>query len=559
MNSPSIGSSRRRPIARGIAFAAIAALLGGCAGGGSGTMPAATHAAAPSDPQGTARVTFTMHWNAATQSVKRTPKYVPATAESVAIGVNGGVAQYINYPATTISIDAPVGTDTFTFATYDEPNGVGNILSFADVTQEVVPGTANVVTAVLNGVIASLLISLQNPPPPAGAAASINVFVQAKDADGNLIIGSTNYNTAIKLTATIPAIAEAGALSFSSNSISSTSPPPMLQYNGATLTTATITASAAGVTSVSTTFAPVPTFYQYSIPTSTNRPQWIAAGSDGNMWFTESPGNKVARIQLTGVVTEFTIPTANANPQGIIGASDGNLWFTEYASSKIGRLTTSGTFIENGTLFGGDGPQLLVDRGDGNVWYTGLTGDHIGYQGISSGVSGETTLPTAGAQPYGIATAPDNNLYITQSASGADGIARINNLFGTVTSVALPSGTHPLQIVRGPDGNLWFTENGTNLIGRLSPNSFTVTGNFPTVTPNSNPTGIVVGQDNALWFTETGLDRIGRVTTGGVMTEYTSPVTGLNTQGIAVGPDGSLWFAEPGNGITPGRVGRLVY
>jgi virginiamycin B lyase len=265
-------------------------------------------------------------------------------------------------------------------------------------------------------------------------------------------------------------------------------------------------------------------------------------------------------------VTEFTVPTANAQPQMIIGASDGNLWFTEFSTtpapgtSKIAKLTTTGTFTENSTLFSPpppDNPLGLVDRGDGNIWYVANGSSRVGFQGITSGVAGETSIPTANSGPFGIATAPDNNLYYTESAT--DKIGRIANLFTTQSEISLTTGTVPESIVRGPDGNLWFAENGTSKIGRLSPSSFSVTGEFPTLTANSQPVGIVVGQDGAMWFTENGLDKIGRITTGGTVTEYASPVTGLGLRGIGVAPDGSLWFCEPGTGLNPGRIGKLVY
>ena len=181
----------------------------------------------------------------------------------------------------------------------------------------------------------------------------------------------------------------------------------------------------------------------------------------------------------------------------------------------------------------------------------------VGFQGISNGIAGETSVPTANSAPFGIASAPDNNLYYTESVT--DKIGRITNLFSAQSEISLTTGTVPESIVRGPDGNLWFTENGTSKIGRLSPSSFSVTGEFPTLTANSQPVGIAVGQDGALWFTENGQDRIGRITTGGTVTEYASPVTGLGLRGIAVAPDGSLWFCEPGIGSNPGRVGKLVY
>jgi streptogramin lyase len=550
--------------------AMIALLAAGCSGGG-GSSPATPATTQQQPNKGTASVTFTMKWNDTTQSVRRSPRYVPATARSVSVTVNGGTPQYLNAPATTIVIDAPVGTDTFVFQTYDDQNGQGNVLSRASVTKAIVLGAANTVAAVLNGVVSSVTISLSNPAPNAGVPATVNVNVTARDADGNTIVGPGDYSVPIHLA--VNDSTNSGTLSLSTTTIPNSSTTTTLTYNGGTLNsglpggpTATVVANGTGISSVSTAFTPTPTFYQFSIPVAANRPQWIAAGSDGNMWFTENPGGKVARITPAGVVTEFTVPTANAQPQMIVGASDGNLWFTEFSTtpppgtSKIAKVTTTGTFTEFSTLFAPpppDNPLGLVDRLDGNIWYVANGSSRVGFQGISSGVAGETSIPTANSGPFGIATAPDNNLYYTESAT--DKIGRIADLFTAQSEISLTAGTVPESIVRGPDGNLWFAEFGSNKIGRLSPNSFSVTGEFPTLTPNSGPTGITVGQDGALWFTETGLDKIGRITTGGTVTEYTSPISGLGLRGIAVAPDGSLWFAEPGTGLNPGRIGKLVY
>jgi virginiamycin B lyase len=558
-----------RPRTHLVRIAASVALIGflsACSGGGgTQSVPSSSNANVQM-----VHVTFTYNWNG-TLSTARSPKYLPATARSIGVSVNGGTSQFLNSPATTLVIDAPVGTDTFAITAFDAQNGQGNVLSRASVTQQIVAGVANTVSATLNGVIASLAISLSNPSPNAGVPATVNVNLAAKDADGNVIVGPGDYSTTIHLSISDPSAS--GTLSLSTNNLPNSASAATLTYNGGTLASglpgaplAAVVASAAGVTTMSASFTPTPTFYQFSIPVSTNRPQWIAAGSDGNMWFTENPGGKVAQITPAGVVTEFTVPTANAQPQMIIGASDGNLWFTEFSTtpppgtSKIAKLTTSGTFTEFSTLFAPpppDNPLGLVDRLDGNIWYVANGSSRVGFQGISSGVAGETSIPTANSGPFGIAAAPDNNLYYTESST--DKIGRIANLFTAQSEISLTAGTVPEQIVRGPDGNLWFTEFGSNKIGRLSPNSFAVTGEFPTLTPNAGPTGITVGQDGALWFTETGLDKIGRITTGGTVSEYTSPVTGLGLRGIGVAPDGSIWFAEPGSGLSPGRVGKLVY
>ncbi len=499
-----------------------------------------------------AKVLFTMHWASPSSLImKRHRDYVPATARSVSVSVNGGRAEYLNAPATTLAVDAAVGTDVFAFTTYDEQNGQGNQLSRASVTQYIIAGIANTVNAVLNGVIASLSISIANPNPPAGSAASEVLSITAFDADGNVIVGPDDYSTAIKLSIGDPA--NSGTLSLSTTAISTPGVPATLSYNGGTLMTASVTVAATGVASQSATFAPRPTVYEYSLPTAGNLPQWIAAGPDGNMWFTENPGNAIANITPTGVVTQFSVPTAGANPQGIIAGSNGQLWFTEFNTSKIGEVSTGGAFQEFKTSFGADGPLLLVDRGDGNAWFTGFGGNHVSFQSESSAAAAGIAVPTANSKPYGIATAPDNNIYFSESAT--DKIGRLANVSGPITEKALIVGSTPEGMVRGPDGNVWFTEAGTSKIAKLVPSSFTVTAEYPTLVPNAQPVGITIGADGALWFTEAGADRIGRVTTAGVVSEYPTPTTGLGLKGIAAGPDGSIWFCES----LAGRIGRLVY
>jgi virginiamycin B lyase len=567
----------------------IAVLAAGCSGGGGAKSVTPPTGSQPN--KGTASVTFTMHWGTTTtSSAHRGTRYVPVTARSVSVTVNGGTPQYVNAPVpppsppiSTIVIDAPVGTDTFAFATYDDQNGQGNVLSRASVTQNIVLGAGNVVSAALNGVVVSLAISLSNPAPNAGVSSTVNVNVAAKDADGNTIIDPADYSTPIRLS--VIDDTNSGTLSLSRTTLPNSSTTATLTYNGGTLNSglpdgpvAFVVARATGVATQAAAFTPTPKYYTMATAgsagspgfTSGNRPQWIAAGSDGNMWFTEFPGNTVAKITPAGVVTECpAIPTAASNPQGIIGASDDNLWFTEFAGSKITRVTTACVYTENATLFAGDGPELLTDRGDGNIWFTGFTGNHVGFQGITSGVSGETTVPTPNSHPYGIAPAPDLNLYFTENA--VDQLGRIPMLFGAITEVPLPAGSAPAQIVRGPATEtscgggpcMWFTEFGTSRVARLNPAGWPAPGieEFPTSTASSNPLGIAAGKDSALWFTESGLDRLGRVSLNGSVSEYipSPPLTGLGAKGVAVAPDGSIWIAAPGTGVAPGRIIKLVY
>jgi streptogramin lyase len=77
-------------------------------------------------------------------------------------------------------------------------------------------------------------------------------------------------------------------------------------------------------------------------------PNGIAAGPDGNLWFTEYQGNNIGKITpATGVITEYAIPGSNYGniTNGITAGSDGNMWFALGLEYKIGKISP-----ETGTI-----------------------------------------------------------------------------------------------------------------------------------------------------------------------------------------------------------------
>src|SRR5262245_28898572 len=54
---------------------------------------------------------------------------------------------------------------------------------------------------------------------------------------------------------------------------------------------------------------------------------------------------------------------------------------------------------------------------------------------------------------------------------------------------------------------------------------------------------ITAGPDGNLWFTEGSVRRIGRISLAGVVTEFSTGISG-SPGGITAGPDGNLWFTE---------------
>src|SRR5437667_299854 len=161
----------------------------------------------------------------------------------------------------------------------------------------------------------------------------------------------------------------------------------------------------------------------FPTPTASSRPTGIAAGPDGNLWFTETGANAIGRITPAGVITEFPIPTANSSPWAITAGPDGNLWFTMPLGPGrgLGQITTSGVVTEFSCCHQ---PPLAISAGpDGNLWFTesgylrrGMGGHSAGWIGrmTTTGVITEFPIPTVGSTPIGITAGPDGNLCFTE-------------------------------------------------------------------------------------------------------------------------------------------------
>jgi streptogramin lyase len=279
----------------------------------------------------------------------------------------------------------------------------------------------------------------------------------------------------------------------------------------------------------------------------------ITQGQDGNIWFTEEGLDRIGRITLAGVVTEFGGLTAGAQPRGITRGPDGNLWFTENGGNRIGKIDpTTGSVTEfSAGITAGAKPRSITGGSDGNLWFTEEGIDKIG-RITPAGVVTEFGGLTAGAFPFGIAAGSDGNLWFTENLGNR--IGRIDPTSGVVTefSAGITPGAGLTAITPGPDGNLWFSEVGANKIGRITPAG--VVTEFGGLAAGATPNGITAGSDGNLWFAENNGNAIGRITPLGVVTEFTAGISpGAQPRRITSGLDGNLWFTE-----FAGRIGRIT-
>jgi autotransporter-associated beta strand protein len=174
--------------------------------------------------------------------------------------------------------------------------------------------------------------------------------------------------------------------------------------------------------------------FSAGISTGSN-PSGIAAGPDGNIWFTEPATGRIGRITPAGGVTEFAVGiSAGAVPDDIAARPDGNLWFTESSGDRIGRITTTGVVTEFSTgITPGSSPEGIAAGPDGNIWFTEFLGNRIGNLAIAhtkvwSGGGGDNRWSTAANWSASIGPMLGDDLAFQGAAQ-------------TVTNNNLPAGT----------------------------------------------------------------------------------------------------------------------
>jgi streptogramin lyase len=284
---------------------------------------------------------------------------------------------------------------------------------------------------------------------------------------------------------------------------------------------------------------------EYAIPTEDSQPISIAAGRDGNLWFTQIGSGSIGRSTRSGSIIEFPVPRlepgdddGSSTPEVIVTGPDGNLWFTDPGQGAIGRLTPAGTF----TMFAVSGtPHGLTVGPDNNLWFT--DDEAIGRMTTTGSVTRFPLQIEVGGDATRITAGAEGNLWFIETTGNK--IGRIT-LAGAVTEFDIPTeDSGPAEITAGPDGNVWFTESLSGKVGRITPSGKIDEYELPSGA-HSGPQGITAGADRNLWVAESGSSMIARVTPAGRITEVPTPTDDAEPYAITAGLGGPLWFTEIG-------------
>ena len=207
---------------------------------------------------------------------------------------------------------------------------------------------------------------------------------------------------------------------------------------------------------------------EFVVPGPGSEPTGIAAGPDGNVWFTEAGSDEIGRITLAGAFVEFVVPGVGSAPTGIAAGSDGALWFTQAGSDQVGRINTAGVVTNEFSVPALEAPTSMLGSiaagPDGALWFVDEGLDHV-RRITTSGAQSQFGLPS-GSGLTDIAAGSDGALWVTEARAGK--LARVTTA-GGLSQYTLPSsGAGPAGITAGPDGALWFTERLSAGVGRIT-------------------------------------------------------------------------------------------
>jgi len=327
---------------------------------------------------------------------------------------------------------------------------------------------------------------------------------------------------------------------------------------GALLTTLAFPASGMAVTGTVTEFS--------TNLTPDASPFGIAAGPDGNLWFTEQKIAKVGRITPNGTIKEFALP-GGTSPNSIASLGPTTLYVTDQGANKVYLVQTNGP--NDPTITPGtatlDGPKGIAAGPDGNLWVVN-NGLNKGVQRVNpDGSALGAAIPTAGAANLQfIALGPDNNMWVTDFTAPGQ-LFKVNTAVNPPTASAVPlaASENLLGVAGGTDGKVYFTEaGGTPRISRINPDGSGYESTRKLDTGTSDPEGLAFGRDGNLYAAIFNGSKVGQITPLLGLTEFGN---GITTNGgprfIAQGPDGNMWFTEEGEpmSLTPhAAIGRIT-
>jgi len=131
----------------------------------------------------------------------------------------------------------------------------------------------------------------------------------------------------------------------------------------------------------------------FQIPTPLSSPMGIIVAQNNLIWFAESDGNKIGRLDPTAEkdsqFLEYILPDGGSLPHDphdlAIDPETNKIWFTEFLGNRIGSLDpmlanpdTSDGFTEYDIPTPNSGPTAILIDSEGSIWFSETAAQKIG-------------------------------------------------------------------------------------------------------------------------------------------------------------------------------------
>jgi virginiamycin B lyase len=238
----------------------------------------------------------------------------------------------------------------------------------------------------------------------------------------------------------------------------------------------------------------------YDLPPG-GRAHDVAAAPDGTVWYTAQRTGKLGILDpKTGKVEEVPLGPKSA-PHGVIVGPDGAAWITDGGQNGIVRFDPRTKAVKVWKLPEDTGYANLntatFDK-RGRIWFTGQSGIY----GRLDPKTEEMKVWKApkGRGPYGIATAPNGDVYYVSLAGSFLGKVDLDSGETTVIEPPTP-GQGARRVWADSKGNLWISEWNSGQLSRYNPKDKSWKSWMP---PGEKPRTYSVWVDEAdkVWITD---------------------------------------------------------
>ena len=282
---------------------------------------------------------------------------------------------------------------------------------------------------------------------------------------------------------------------------------------------------------------------EYKVPKGSH-PHDVAPAPDGTVWYTAQNLEALGRLDPKTGKTEHIHLGDGSSPHGVIVGPDGNAWITDSGLNAIVRVdavTLEVTLYPMPDWTAYVSLNTATFDGNGTLWFTGYRGFH-GRLLPNNRI--QAFRSPRGRGPYGIATAPNGDVYYASMAGNY--VGKVNLLSGTAEVLEPPTmGQGARRVWVDSKGQVWVAEWHGEQLARYIPESgewkeWKLPGRFP------KPYAVYVDENDVVWLSDFGSNSMLSFDQSKEEFEvYKIPSAGAKVRQI-LGRKGEIWGAESG-------------